>query len=143
METNKTKQMNNLLNEYKEWNSYKERNFIKQFASMEEIWLLLMNDEFIAKVKSDKKFAIFVRKKLMWVLDNNKEESYLLFKGFDEGETEEELIAISDQILLTYYVDNLTLVDLSKISYRSDPYNSIMAYIANSKRGGQAKAASN
>lgn len=131
--------MKHLLDQYKKWSPFKEREIIKPFSTLQEIWLLLHNDEFVSKIQSDEKFLIFIRKKLFWVLDENKESAYLMFKGFDQGESNNLLISIADQVLITYFEDNLNFLDLCKISLRNDGYNSLRAYSINSKRGTDQK----
>lgn len=127
--------MEYLLDQYKKWSPLKEREIVKPFSTLQELWVLLYNDDFISEVHSDERFLIFIRKKLFWILDENKEDAYLMFKGFDEGESDDTLISITDQVLLTYFEDNLTFLDLCKISSRNDGYNSLRAYSINSKRG--------
>lgn len=132
--------MKELIKEYEKWNVYKERNFIKPFNNLVEVWKLLHNDDFISKINDDKKFFMFIRKKLFWILDNNEENDYLLFKAFPEGETNDRLISISDQVLLIYFEENLSFADLCGISFRNDEHNSIVSYSINSKRGLDTKA---
>ena len=136
--------MEELLMQYRKWSPLKEREIIKPFPTLEEVWILLHNDEFFAKIHSDRKFLIFIRKKIFWILEENKkEDAYLLFKGFDQTETDEFLVSISDQVLLTYFEDNLTFLDLTKISSRNDEYNSLRAYSINSGRGSKQKSSLN
>ncbi len=132
--------MEDLLKQYRKWSPLKEREIIKPFATLEEVWLLLHNDEFISKIHSDRKFLIFIRKKLFWILEENKDDVYLMFKRFDVGESDEALISIADQVLLTYFENNLVFLDLCKISSRNDEYNSLRAYSINSKRGSDYKS---
>lgn len=127
--------MESIYEEYKKWSPFKERSFINPFSTLKEIWLFLLNENFRLKIANDKKFFMFIRKKLFWVLGDNVEEHYLLFKDMDSSETDERVVAIADQILLIYFEENLTFFDLCKISLRNDEYNSITAYSINSKRG--------
>jgi len=129
-----------VLSEFEKWSVFKERNFIKPFASLEEVWFLINDKNFLSKVHANKKFYTFIRKKLFWILDTNTEEYYLIFKGFDSLETDTQLIDIVDQILLNYFADNLSFTNLCKISIRNDSYNSLTAYSINSKRGYDQKS---
>lgn len=128
-----------LKKEFSKSSSFKERNLIAPFGSFEEIWLLLYDTEFIAEIHNNKKFFTFVRKKMFWVLDNNKEDYYLLIKGMNESENDKRLLDITDQLLLHYFEDKLTFLNLCQISLRNDSYNSITSYFINSKRGTDAK----
>ena len=110
----KNKKMEELLQEFNKWNSFKERNLIKPFSSLKEIYLLLYDDEFISTIHKDKKFFKFVRKKIFWVLDKN-EEDYLVFKGLRETENDELILILTDQILLNYFEKNLTFLNLCNI----------------------------
>jgi hypothetical protein len=132
--------MESLLEEYAKWSSFRERNLIKPFSALSEVWLLLYDETFITKIHEDKKFFMFVRKKLFWVLNTDHDEQYLMYKGFIESETDELLISIADQVLLTYFEPKLSFFDLCNISIKNDEYNSINAYFINSIRGGEEKA---
>ena len=130
--------MKKLLQEFNKWNSFKERNLIKPFSSLREINLLLYDDDFISSIHTDKKFFKFVRKKIFWILDKSDEE-YLLIKGLWETENDELILILINQILLTYFEERLTFLNLCNISVGEDSYNSITAYFINSKRGTKEK----
>jgi len=135
--------MENIYEEYEKWSPFKERSLIKPFSTLKEVWGFLLDENFRLKVANDKRFFMFIRKKLFWILDSNTEEHHLLFKDFDSGETDERVITIADQILLIYFEENLTFLDLCKISLRNDDYNSITAYSINSRRGSSQKSSLN
>ena len=135
--------MKSLLKEYEKFSSFKERNMIKPFPDLGKVFKLLHNDSFISKIHEDKKFFMFIRKKLFWVLDTDYNDQYLVFKGFIESETDELLVSIADQVLLTYFEDELSFLSLCNISIKNDEYNSITAYFINSRRGGKEKAVLN
>lgn len=131
--------MKELLNEYDKWSVRKESLPIKPFSSLEKVWLLLNDDDFRLKIRVEKKFFLFVRKKLFWILDENHHDSYLLLRGVELGEDNELVVSIVHQILLTYFSDDLKYLDLIRISLANDEYNSITAYLLQSKRGTDRK----
>ncbi len=134
----------NLIKESKSYRFGKGRKLIKPFGSFDEIWLLLNNIEFEAVIDADENFNFFIRKKLFWILDlNHDATTQLKFKEVSQTEQNTRLVAIADQVLLTYFEEDLNYLFLEGITYRKDPYNSLSSYRINSARGTSQNASQN
>ncbi len=132
-----------LINESKKHGFGTERKTIKPFTSLDQVWEILNLPGFKELISSDQKFLLFIRKKLFWILSENHHDSYLLIKGIEIGEENAQLVTIVHQILLTYFAEELTFIELSGISLKGDSYNSLTAYQINSKRGTKSIASKN
>ncbi len=133
-----------LIAEFKSHVLKKGRTIVKPFASFEELYTLLLNPHFQSEINFDDNFYFFIRKKIFWILDQNIDNcTAIQFKGIKEGETNYRLITITDQILLTYFKEDLSFLELQGIVTRKDAYNALTAYCINSTKGADSKSISN
>lgn len=136
---------NDLFEEFKKDQHNKGKKPVKPFASLQEIFNLLEEEIFQRMLEEDERFLFFIRKKLFFTVNKNEDLPTLKgdFKLLSSISPSLVITVISDQILLTYFQEDLTTIDLLSIILRVDEYNALTAYKIKSDREAQRSAVSN
>lgn len=132
--------LENLIKESQSFGFGRGRKQIKPFGSYDEILKLLNEPKFLKAIETDEKFYLFIRKKLFWVLGSPDNMTRVQFKEFGLLKENENIVTIADQVLLTYFGEEMTFAELECIAFRRDVYNSLTAWKINAERGAKSHA---